>query len=204
MLSATAACLAHPALHPHPLHPESAPSSFVMLPADSHWRQSKPWHRSLPQTHLGMSQHMPHTRSVPGAEANQAPLHPDTLHLPAARAQSQWSCSGMSSGGTTDSSQCYSPPTWRKEMCCGASSCFPVVPEDADTGHSGAHHRAGGSGPWGDGVWETKDITHVGCFGRAAEEMLAVMGCRGSGEMESWCFGTSLDVKSGLWEGRRR
>lgn len=54
-------------------------------------------------------------------------------------------------------------------MCCGAGSWgrgrgsrSPVAPEDADMGRSGAHHRAAGSGPRGEGVWETEGITSVG------------------------------------------
>lgn len=72
-------------------------------------------------------------------------------------------------------------------------------------GRSGARHRAAGSGPRGKGVWETEGITSVGLLWEGSR---GGAGCHGMqrkrGDRLTVLLDVSIDVKSGLWEGRGR
>lgn len=141
--------------------------------------------------------------------------------LPAARARSQLSRSGPSSappatvsgGKYRVSSRRYSPPvlnalgeTRRAAVPApGAGGPAPQSPQRMRTWGAAVPITVQPDLARGARVCGKQRASLLwGCSGRAAEEVLAVTECRGSEETDSRCFWTSLDVKSGLWEGGGR
>lgn len=143
--------------------------------------------------------------------------------LPAARARSQLSRSGPSSappatvsgGKYRVSSQRYSPPVLnplgetRRAAApapgAGAGGPAPQSPQRMRTWGAAVPITVQPDPARGARVCGKQRASLLwGCSGRAAEEVLAVTERRGSEETDSRCFWTSLDVKSGLWEGGGR
>lgn len=214
---------------------------LAVLPAASQRRQSKPWHRHLPQHHLE-NKPVHATRSERARSGGRprrcrAPRHPDSRRHTLAVAPTPCPASSKSSLpaeplGTElgTPSHCFWWEIQSLQPALFASRRYspPVLNALGETRRAAVPAPgAGGPAPqspqrmrtWGAAVPITvqPDLARGarvcgkqrasllwGCSGRAAEEVLAVTECRGSEETDSRCFWTSLDVKSGLWEGGGR